>query len=74
MKEEKDIKDMAGCSFVPKITKYKKKKDREFSAAPPGYNQSSVESMRQANIEEAIIAARKKASTQSVGVFDKLSQ
>lgn len=39
---------MAGCTFVPKITKYKKK-DRTTSAGQkPTFNQSVVESIKYA--------------------------
>ena len=70
------MKDMEGCTFVPKITKYKaKNQSRQMSVAPnlnlPTFNASIAESIKNAGAD---VAAQRKSSTNSMGIFDKLNK
>lgn len=75
MQQDKALKEMEGCTFVPKITKYKKRlNQRQMSVAPslnlPTYNQSIAESVKNAGPQ----IGERKVSTNSVGVFEKLNK
>lgn len=62
---------MEGCTFVPKITKYKKK--RNMSSAvddKPTFNASVYSKEREKELEPS----PRKLSTQSMGVFEKLNK
>lgn len=61
---------MESCTFVPRITKYKKKLNTRQMSVAPSFNQSIAASVK--NV--APLLGERKSSTNSMGVFDKLNK